>query len=158
VYGTGSRAVQPLTLVLVLALLTVPAALAGTPLWLAVAVVLAGVPCAPALSAITAALVRLVPEDRRGEAMGWSGSAMTVGSALGAPLCGLAIDAAGASAGFLVAGGVGVVVAGGGLVALAVARRAAVPGDREPALPASADDGATGTIRWETAAGVGPER
>jgi MFS family permease len=122
VYGAGRRSVQPLTLVLVLAVLTVPAALAGNPLWLAVAVVLAGVPCAPALSSITATLVRLVPEHRRGEVMGWSGSAMTVGSALGAPLCGLVIDRAGAPAGFLVAGGVGVVVAGGGLLVLAVVR------------------------------------
>jgi MFS family permease len=121
-YGAGRRSAQPLTLVLLLALLTVPAALAGNPLWLAVAVVLAGVPCAPALSSITATLVRLVPEHRRGEVMGWSGSAMTVGSASGAPLCGLLIDRAGAGAGFLVAGGVGVVAAGGGLLVLAVAR------------------------------------
>jgi MFS family permease len=137
VYGAGRRSVQPLALVLLLAVLTVPAALAGNPLWLAVAVVLAGVPCAPALSSINATLVRLVPEHRRGEVMGWSGSAMTVGSALGAPLCGLVIDRAGAPAGFLVAGGVGVVVAGGGLLALAVMRnrrRAAAASAGAPAL------------------------
>jgi MFS family permease len=137
VYGAGRRSVRPLTLVLLLALLTIPAALAGNPLWLAVAVVLAGVPCAPALSSITATLVRLVPEHRRGEVMGWSGSAMTVGSALGAPLCGLVIDRAGASAGFLVAGTVGVVVAGGGLVALAVVpdcRADAAVRDDDPAV------------------------
>jgi MFS family permease len=66
--------------------------------------------------------VRLVPEHRRGEVMGWNGSAMTVGAALGAPLCGALIDRAGASAGFLAAGAVGVVVAGGGLVVLRVLR------------------------------------
>ena len=124
VYGAGQRVVQPLTLVLVLSLLTVPAALAGTPVLLAIAVVLAGVPCAPALSSITAALVRLVPESRRGEVMGWSGSAMTVGSALGAPVCGAIIDRTSAGAGFLVAGAVGVVVAGGGLLVLRGTRSA----------------------------------
>ncbi|WP_298459724.1 MFS transporter [uncultured Cellulomonas sp.] len=117
-YGAGSRSVRPLTLVLVLSLLTIPAALAGTPGLLAVAVVLAGLPCAPALSAINASLVRLVPEERRGEVMGWSGSAMTVGSALGAPVCGALIDRAGAGAGFLAVGAVGTAVAGVGLLVL----------------------------------------
>ncbi len=118
VYGGGRHSIHPLVLVLVLALLTIPAAFAGTPLLLAIAVVIAGVPCAPALSAITAMLVRIVPEHRRGEVMGWNGSAMTVGAALGAPLCGALIDQFGAGAGFLAAGIVGAVVAGTGLVAL----------------------------------------
>ena len=117
-YGGGSHSIHPLVLVLILALLTIPAAFAGTPLLLAIAVVIAGVPCAPALSAITAMLVRLVPEHRRGEVMGWNGSAMTVGAALGAPLCGALIDQFGAWAGFLAAGVIGTVVAGTGLVVL----------------------------------------
>lgn len=148
VYGAGRRTVQPLTLVLVLALLTLPAALAGTPLLLAVAVVLAGLPCAPALSSITAALVRLAPEERRGEVMGWQGTAMTLGAAVGAPLCGWFIDAHGAGAGFLTASVLGVVLAGGGLVVLRLARdrslRAAAqdePGDA-PADPARDEVGA----------------
>ncbi|MGV8965484.1 MAG: MFS transporter [Cellulomonas sp.] len=118
VYGGGRHSIHPLVLVLILALLTIPAAFAGTPLLLAIAVVIAGVPCAPALSAITAMLVRIVPEHRRGEVMGWNGSAMTVGAALGAPLCGALIDQFGAGAGFLAAGVIGAVVAGAGLVAL----------------------------------------
>jgi len=121
-YGAGRRSVHPLTLVLALALATLPAAFAGTPLLLAFAVVIAGVPCAPALSAITATLVRLVPEHRRGEVMGWNGSAMTVGAALGAPACGALIDHAGPGAGFLAAGAIGAVVAAGGIVALRVVR------------------------------------
>jgi MFS family permease len=121
-YGAGRRAVHPLALVLVLALLTLPASLAGTPVLLAAAVVLAGVPCAPALSSITAALVRLAPEERRGEVMGWQGTAMTLGAAVGAPLCGWFIDAHGAGAGFLTAGVLGVVLAGGGLLVLRLAR------------------------------------
>lgn len=128
-YGAGRHAVHPLALVLVLALLTLPAALAGTPLLLAVAVVLAGVPCAPALSSITAALVRLAPEERRGEVMGWQGTAMTLGAAIGAPLCGWFIDAHGAGAGFLTAGVLGIVLAGGGLLVLRVARDRSLPAD-----------------------------
>lgn len=130
---------HPLGLVLALALLTVPAAFAGTPLLLAVAVVLAGVPCAPALSAITAALVRIVPEDRRGEVMGWNGSAMTVGAALGAPPCGALIDRAGAGAGFLAAGAVGGVVAGSGLVVLRTGRVRARRGSPAPTEQPTAD-------------------
>ena len=153
VYGAGHRAVQPLTLVLVLSLLTVPAALAGTPLLLAIAVVLAGVPCAPALSAINASLVRLVPEHRRGEVMGWSGSAMTVGSALGAPVCGAVIDRTGAGAGFLVAGAVGVVVAGGGLLVLRGARSARA-GRTAPTGPEPTGTAPTGTAATGPAAGA----
>jgi MFS family permease len=122
VYGAGHRVVHPLALVLVLALLTLPAALAGTPVLLAVAVVLAGLPCAPALSAITATLVRIVPEEQRGEVMGWQGAAMTVGGAVGAPLCGWMIDGWGPGAGFLTAALVGAVLSGGGLLVLRAAR------------------------------------
>ena len=120
VYGAGLRVVHPLALVLVLALATAPAAFAGTRVLLAVAVFVAGLPCAPALSAITATLVRLAPEDRRGEVMGWQGTAMTVGGSLGAPVCGWMIDLLGASAGFLTAAMVGAVLAGSGLVVLRV--------------------------------------
>ncbi len=125
VYGAGRRRVDPLVLVLVLSVATVPATLAGTPLALSVALVLAGVPCAPALSAITAELVREVREERRGEVMGWNGTAMTVGAAAGAPFCGWAIDRLGPSAGFLVAGLVAGVLAGAGVLVLGASRRRA---------------------------------
>lgn len=139
-YGAGHRSVHPLKLVLLLSLLTVPAAFAGTPLLLAIAVVVAGLACAPALSSITATLVRLVPEHRRGEVMGWNGSAMTVGAALGAPVCGALIDAAGPSAGFLAAATAGVVLSVAGLVVLRVTHDRAVAeasrdADQEPAAP-----------------------
>jgi len=122
VYGAGRRTVHPLALALTLAVLTVPAAFVHSPLLLAAAVFVAGLPCAPALSSITATLARLVPEERRGEAMGWQGTAMTIGGSLGAPLCGRMIDADGPGAGFLTAAVVGGLLAAGGLVVLRVSR------------------------------------
>ncbi|WP_233549748.1 MFS transporter [Cellulomonas rhizosphaerae] len=123
VYGASKRAVPPLVLVAILALATVPAAFAPAPLWLAVAVVVAGLPCAPALSAINATLVSLVEEGRRGEVMGWSGTMSTVGNALGAPVVGFVIDRSHPGAGFLAAAVVGGGVALGGLTTLRLTRR-----------------------------------
>jgi hypothetical protein len=54
--------------------------------------------------------------------MGWQGTAMTLGAAVGAPLCGWFIDRHGAGAGFLTASAIGVVLAGGGLLVLRLAR------------------------------------
>ncbi|WP_082495128.1 MFS transporter [Cellulomonas sp. Leaf334] len=122
VHGASHRNPSPLLLVALLALATVPAAFVSGPVWLAVAVVVAGLPCAPALSSINASLVRLVPEHRRGEVMGWSGTMSTVGNALGAPLCGAVIDRASPGAGFLTAAVVGGGLAVGGLVVLALGR------------------------------------
>ncbi|MDQ0374457.1 MFS transporter [Cellulomonas humilata] len=122
VHGASHRNPSPLLLVALLALATVPAAFASGQVWLAVAVVVAGLPCAPALSSINATLVRLVPEHRRGEVMGWSGTMSTVGNALGAPLCGAVIDRATPGAGFMTAAVVGGGLAVVGLVVLALGR------------------------------------
>jgi MFS family permease len=123
IHGARHRSPSPLVLVAVLALATVPAAFAPGPLWLALAVVVAGLPCAPALASINATLVRLVPEHRRGEVMGWSGTMSTVGNALGAPLCGFVIDRSSPGAGFLTAAFVGGGIAVVGLAVLALTRR-----------------------------------
>jgi len=133
VHGTRARQPSPLALVAVLAVATVPAVLASGPLMLAVAMFVAGLPCAPALSSINATLVRLVPEHRRGEVMGWAGTMQTFGNALGAPVCGMVIDRAGAGAGFATAAVVGGAVAGAGLVVVALAgrRRAALAAARD---------------------------
>jgi MFS family permease len=132
VHGASPRQPSPLLLVAVLAAATLPAAFVQGPVALAVAVFVAGLPCAPALSSINATLVRLVPEQRRGEVMGWSGTMQTVGNALGAPLCGWVIDRVGAGGGFLTAAVVGGGVAALGLVVVAVRRR-------RPVVPAPAD-------------------
>lgn len=136
VHGASHRNPSPLLLVALLALATVPAAFVTGPVWLAVAVVVAGLPCAPALSSINATLVRLVPEHRRGEVMGWSGTMSTVGNALGAPLCGAVIDRVTPGAGFLTAALVGGGLAVGGLVVLALVRgRGAAPEMEERPAP-----------------------
>ncbi len=123
VYGASPLQLHPLTLVALFGLCTLPAAFAQTPAQLGVAIVVSGLPCAAALSSINASLVRMVPEHRRGEVMGWSGTANTLGGAVGAPACGAVIDALGAQAGFGFAGGAGIALAGTGLVAMAVVRR-----------------------------------
>lgn len=122
VYGASPLDLHPLTLVGLFGLFTLPAAFAQTPTQLAVAIVISGLPCAAALSSINASLVRMVPEHRRGEVMGWSGTANTLGGAIGAPVCGAVIDALGAQAGFGFAAGAGVVLAGTGLLAMRVLR------------------------------------
>ncbi|MET3721408.1 hypothetical protein ABIB27_003281 [Arthrobacter sp. UYEF21] len=62
-------------------------------------------------------------EDRCGEAIGWYGSALTAGVALGAPPAGVFIDGMGPSGGFLAVGGAGFVLWLVGLLLQAVRRR-----------------------------------
>ena len=75
-----------------------------------------GLPCAPTIIATVDQVSRIVPEAARGEAMGWHGSFMTAGSALGAPAAGVAIDHWGWGAGFVSVSlvGLGVAVVGAG--------------------------------------------
>ncbi len=169
-HGTSARQPSPLLLVALLGLATVPAAFVPGPVALAVAVFVAGLPCAPALASINATLVRLVPEHRRGEVMGWSGTMQTVGNALGAPLCGWTIDRAGAGAGFLTAATVGGGVALVGLAVTALVRRrrasadapGAAGGPGEPgataAAPVPSGDGAGELLAGPLAGGVGEGR
>jgi MFS family permease len=98
----------------------------ATDVWsLAVFALPAGLLCAPTLSAAAEAVAALVEESRRGEAMGWYGSALTAGTALGSPLTGVMIDAAGPWAGFAGIGVAGVILGAAGLAAQSVRRRRA---------------------------------
>jgi predicted MFS family arabinose efflux permease len=115
VYGAVRRPPSLFLLLLVLALLTVPVGLAPGPWGLALAMLPAGALCAPMLTATADTVSKLVPEDVRGEAMGWHGSSLTLGLAFGAPLAGAAIDGIGSWAGFAAVGVAGLVVAGFGL-------------------------------------------
>jgi MFS family permease len=106
-FGAIRRPVPVYQLLLGLGLLTVPIGLAGNVWWLIVAVIPAGFLTAPTLSATAAALSRLVPEARRGEAMGWYGSAATLGITVGTPAAGWAIDLFAPWAGFALLGTLG---------------------------------------------------
>ena len=110
-YGALPTSIRPTHLLLALGLLTIPVGF-GTTVWsLALWVIPAGLMCAPAMTAATEALTRLVPEDRRGEAMGWHGTAFTIGGAASLPIIGASIDGVGAWGGFFVGGAVASVVA-----------------------------------------------
>jgi predicted MFS family arabinose efflux permease len=122
-YGAMARSVSAFWLLGGLALVTAPMALAGTPWSLAALGFVAGLLCAPTITATVDQASRIVPAAVRGEAMGWHGSFLTAGGALGAPLAGLAIDRGGAPAGFLTVAVVGLVVAVAG-IATTRARRA----------------------------------
>ncbi|MCC9146313.1 MULTISPECIES: MFS transporter [unclassified Arthrobacter] len=105
VYGAMDRRISPMLLLLAMAVLTIPMAFATGTLSLALLSIPAGLLCAPVLSSASERVADLVSEERRGEAMGWYGSSMTAGTALGAPVAGLAIDVIGPWSGFLMAGG-----------------------------------------------------
>ncbi|MFZ1286531.1 MAG: MFS transporter [Candidatus Phosphoribacter sp.] len=121
-YGAWHRSISVFWLLGGLALSTLPVALAGSLPWLVVLLFICGVLCAPTITATVDHLSRVVPEEYRGEAMGWHGSAMTAGQAIGAPLAGFAIDRAGWGWGFISVSLAGLVVAVVGAAAERVAR------------------------------------
>lgn len=84
---------------------TVPIGLASSMLTLALGAFLAGMFCAPTMTASVDAVARVVPERVRGEAMGWHGSFLTTGGALGGPIAGWAIDSHGFAGGFAAVAG-----------------------------------------------------
>ena len=115
-YGAMHRPVSPILLLLGMAALTIPMGFAQDTLTLCLLSLLPGLLCAPVLSSASEKVADLVEEGRRGEAMGWYGSALTAGVALGAPLAGVFIDGIGPSAGFVSVGTAGVVLCLLGLV------------------------------------------
>lgn len=125
IYGSMKRTISPRLLLLGMAALTIPMGFAQDTWTLAFLSLLPGLLCAPVLSASSEMVADLVSEERRGEAMGWYGSALTAGVALGAPLAGVFIDNVGPSAGFAAIGMAGVALCGAGLVLASFRRRAA---------------------------------
>jgi predicted MFS family arabinose efflux permease len=93
VYGMLHRSISAFLLLGGLSVATIPVALA------------------PTITATVDQLSRVVPDAARGEAIGWHGSAMTAGSALGAPVAGVAIDHWGWAGGFVSVSLVGLAVA-----------------------------------------------
>ncbi|MGC5166054.1 MFS transporter [Luteimicrobium sp. DT211] len=125
-YGARHRPTSSMLLLLALGVLTVPMGLAHSVVGLTLLAFVAGLPCAPVMTATAEEVARMVPEERRGEAMGWQGTAFTVGSAVGSPVLGLVIDAGAPWLAFVVAGGAGALIAVAGL-AVRRARRDADP-------------------------------
>ena len=123
VYGALHRSLPVFGLLAGLGIVTVPLALASGPLSLAVLSFVAGLLCAPTITATVDAVSRVVAERARGEAMGWHGSAMTAGSALGAPVAGAAIDLRGFEGGFVLVGVLGLLVATAGWATVRLRRR-----------------------------------
>lgn len=124
-YGAMHRPVSPIVLLLGMAALTIPMGFAQDTWTLAVLSLPPGLLCAPVLSAASEKVAELVAEERRGEAMGWYGSALTGGVALGAPLAGVFIDGVGPAGGFVSVGVGGVVLCLAGLLLQALRRRRA---------------------------------
>ncbi len=120
VYGALSRDIPARWLLLALALVTAPMVLATSALQLGALALLAGLLCAPTITATVDEMARIVPAQVRGEAMGWHNSFLTAGGAIGAPLAGWAVDQYGPGAGFLAVAVVGGLVA---VVAFAVLGR-----------------------------------
>jgi MFS family permease len=104
----------------------------GRPLFVLLLFV-SGVFCAPTITATIDDLSRAVPAGVRGEAMGWHGSALTLGGAIGAPVVGAAIDHAGWPGGFQLAGAIGFASAVLGLLGATRRQRA---GQSDPRLAA----------------------
>lgn len=121
VFGGSTRNVSVQAILLGMCALAVPVGLAPNAWWLALFIIPTGLLGAPMIAATGTQVSRLVPEHRRGEAMGWFGSATTVGLGVGTPFAGWAIDTAGPWAGFAVPGAIGALVA---LIALLLIRLA----------------------------------
>jgi MFS family permease len=119
VHGSLPRSLPALALMELLCVLTMPVGLAGHWWALALALIPAGVMCAPTIAATGELISRLAPAAVRGEAMGLHGSALTAGLALGAPLVGVVVDRSSPALGFAMAGAAGAVL---GLIGLAVGR------------------------------------
>lgn len=112
VYGTLRRGRSPTIMMGLLGLLVIPVGVFTGTWWLvALALIPTNLVCAPTLAATNNGIARLAPPAARGEAMGLSASASTIGAALGSPLIGTTIDHAGTVWGFAVAGIGGVAVA-----------------------------------------------
>ncbi|WP_288026635.1 MFS transporter, partial [Arthrobacter sp.] len=115
VYGSLKRSINPLWLLGAMALLTIPMGFADNAWTLGLLSIPPGLLCAPVLTSSAEHIADLVDERRRGEAMGWYGSSMTMGSAMGAPVAGAMIDQVGPWAGFVVIGIIAAVLAIAGL-------------------------------------------
>jgi MFS family permease len=115
VYGALHRHPPAAVVLVLLAISAVLVAAAPDRTWFIVFLTIAGSLSSPTITAVTDELSRVVPPGNRGEAMGWNGSATTLGNAAGAPVTGVAIDWLGWQGGLLAVGLVGLVISLAGL-------------------------------------------
>jgi predicted MFS family arabinose efflux permease len=117
-----------LTLMVLLAALTLPVALVGHPWWLlAIALIPMNLVCAPTLAATAEAVANLAPPTVRGEAMGMQDSATRFGIAIGSPAVGFVMDHSSAAWGFVAAGSGGLLFAAMALAVGALPSRVTAP-------------------------------
>ncbi|HWU21973.1 MAG TPA: MFS transporter [Nocardioides sp.] len=126
-YGALHTRPSATVLLLLLGLSTVAVPLAHGTVAFTVILFVSGAFCAPTMTAMATLLSHLVPPANRGEAMGWHGSAMMLGSAAAGPLIGIALDGGGWRWGFLTAGLIGLAIGLVGLVVTVRATRVAEP-------------------------------
>jgi MFS family permease len=110
-HGAKTRPLNMVTLMFLLGAATIPAGLAHSWWLLSLALVPAGLACAPTLSVAVSAVSTAIPEAARGQALGLSTAAFTLGNAMGAPLAGFVIDRSSPAFGFAAVGAVGATVA-----------------------------------------------
>jgi MFS family permease len=130
VYGALPRGFSPLVMIGAMAALTVPVGLVGNWQLLCVAVIPAGILCAPALTTTMDTLSQWVPPAARGEAMGLHSTALTLGLAVSGPITGFVIDAYGTRWSFAIAGLAGLL-----FVTLAIPFWRRAPQPAESAVP-----------------------
>lgn len=140
VYGSLHTSIRPTYLLLALGLTTIPIGLASQVWSLGLWVIPAGLLCAPTITAAGEWIAKLVPERRRGEAMGWQGTAFTLGGATSAPLVGSAIDGVGAWGGFALGGIIASVIAVISLSGQLIPRWRPVPVETVEAVEVPAED------------------
>jgi len=117
VHGMLPRSLPAMALAGLLCVLTMPVGVASHWWTLALALLPAGLMCAPTIAATGELISRAVPAVVRGEAMGMQTSALTAGTALGAPLAGVVVDRIGPPFAFVAVGAAGAVLV---LVAAAI--------------------------------------
>ncbi|AXB45739.1 MFS transporter [Amycolatopsis albispora] len=116
VHGAVHRSLSQVTLMVLLAVLTIPVGLVDTPWWLlALVLVPANLVCAPTLAATTEAVSSLAPVRVRGEAMGLQDSATRIGLAIGGPVVGFVMDHSAPGWGFVASGLGGLALASVGI-------------------------------------------
>jgi predicted MFS family arabinose efflux permease len=152
VHGAMPRPLPMTVLLLLLGALSMAVGTAGSWWLLCLAVIPAGLACAPTIASTVDAMSRAVPEERRGQAMGLHSAALTAGNAVGAPLIGVVIDRSSPGWGMVAIGSLVSVIALTGITAQATRRRRSAASARmfqEHAADQAADSSAASHAAYE---------